>query len=99
MAGNNMGYLFGLLRFLKNSTVQFRNPAVQTYRRLRRIFLPEQYFREMLLEKVLAVAWSGTSRLMTRNYEKMNVCIWDTFWAAFSAEKSRYANVQNTYDL
>ena len=69
MDGNYMGDFFGFLRFLKNPTVQFRNPAVQTYRRLRRIFWPEQYFRENLPGKVIAGAWSGPWRLMTQNYE------------------------------
>ena len=50
--------------------MQFENPAVQTYRRLRRNFPPEQYSREHLLETILVGSWSGPWRLMTRNYEK-----------------------------
>ena len=52
VAGNYMGEFFGFSYFLKNTTVQFENPAVQTHFRLRRIFWPEQDPWENLLEKV-----------------------------------------------
>ena len=52
MAGNYMGVFFGFPYFSQKQAVQFENPAVQTYSRLRRIFWPEQNFPENLLEKV-----------------------------------------------
>ena len=55
---------------LKIPTVQFENPAAQTWRGLRRIFEPEQYFRENVLENVLVGAWWDPWRLMTRNVDK-----------------------------
>ena len=46
MAGNYMGdFYWFVFVFDENQTVQFENPAVQTYRRLRRIGQPEQNFR------------------------------------------------------
>ena len=59
MAGNYMGDFFGFSYFSQKQTVQFENPAVQTYSRLRRIFWPEQNFPEHLLEKVPVVHGRG----------------------------------------
>ena len=51
MAGNYMGDFVGFSDILENTTVQLKKPAVQTWIRLRRIFYPEQYSRDNLLEK------------------------------------------------
>ena len=55
--------------------MQFENPAVETHFRLRRIFLPEQYFLENLLGKVLVGhgrAHGSRRRDLLNNHE-----IWD----------------------
>ena len=65
-----LGFQTARLEFPKNPTVQFENPTVQTWGRLRRIFQLEQYFRYNLWEKVLAGSWSRPWRLMAGNYQK-----------------------------
>ena len=72
MAGNYMGDFFGYSYFSQKQTVQFENPAVKIYSRLRRIFWPEQNFPENLLEKVSWVtdgARGGRRRDFMKNHE------------------------------
>ena len=93
MAGKHMGDFFGFSYFSQKQTVQFENPAVQTYSRLRRIFWSEQNLRENLLEKI---QWStdgahGGRRLdFMKNHEILDLSI--ALGSIFGG-KYRYANV------
>ena len=70
MAGNYIVDVCGLLLFLTKSNRAISKAAVQTWGRLRHIFLPEQCARGNLLEQIIAGAWSGPLRLIRRNDEK-----------------------------
>ena len=93
MAGNYMGDFVGFSYFSQKQTVQFENPAIQTYSRLRRIFWPEQNSPENLLAKVPVActgAHGGRRFDFMKNHEILDLSI---VLGSIFGWKSRYANV------